>query len=183
MLRNALWFYKKPRDCTARVKRKLILLSLCVSLLLLRERGRRTYSSLAYFALHIRIKHFKYFRTQPVQAQAALSIQHPTGTEDATLGEQHTRVTSNTQQSTCPVAIPGTPQPLKLPPVPARTQPLTEGEAAPCQGISQPWEQSCLKTMLVTRRCTGVRLDEPCWGNISFQGSTSFRGKAIILKD
>lgn len=94
-------FYKKPRDCTARVKRKLILLSLCVSLLLLWERGRHTYSSLAYFGLHIRIKHFKYFRIQAVQAQAALSTQHPAGTEEATLGGQHTQVTSITQQSTC----------------------------------------------------------------------------------
>lgn len=64
MLSNAIWFYKKPQDSTARVKRKLILLSLCVPLLW--ERGRLTYPSLVYFALHIMIKHFKYFRIEPV---------------------------------------------------------------------------------------------------------------------
>lgn len=35
---NGIWFYRKPRDSTARGKRKLILLSLCDSLLLLWER-------------------------------------------------------------------------------------------------------------------------------------------------
>lgn len=140
MFRNAIWFYEKSQDGTARAKMKLILLWLCFSSLFW-ERGRYTYSSLSYFALHIRIKYFKYFRIQPVQPHAALSTRHSTGTEEATLGGRHTWVTSTTQQSTChghPCDTTGTE-------TGTRTRPLTQGEAEPCQGISQVLRTILLK--------------------------------------
>lgn len=163
MLRNAIWFYKKPRDSTARVKRKLILLPLCVSLPLLWERGRHTYSSLAYFALYMRIKHLKYFRVQPVQPRATLSTRHSTRTEEAMLGGQHTQVPSITQQSTChghPCDTPGTETPTCPSRAPGHSHSHRE-KLHHAKGSHRPSEQSCLKIMLVTQRCTGRKLDGP----------------------